>query len=145
MNFENFDSKMIMLGNFNARTGVSEDSVELENEQIDIPYRSYRDKITNTNERCLLDVCKTTEMSIVNGRIGSDKKIGDFTCVTHEGRRLIDYFLYNNSSLNLIQDLIVPNFDDCLSELHCAVVIEKIGSKEFSSDNAAAKPKLRKT
>ena len=83
---------MILLGDFNAHTGVSEDFVELDNEQIDIPHRTNRDKITNRNGRCLLHLSKTTEMSFVNGRKGSDKGI-DFTCVTHNGKSLIDYFL----------------------------------------------------
>ena len=65
---------MILLVDFNARTRVSEDFVELDNENNEIPSRSNRDKITNTNNRCLLDLCKTTEMSIVNGRIGSEKR-----------------------------------------------------------------------
>ena len=51
----------------------SEDFVELDNENNEIPSRRNRDKITNTHGRCLLDLCKTPEMSIVNGKIGSEK------------------------------------------------------------------------
>ena len=35
--------------------------------------------------------------------------------------KVTDYFLIDGSSLNLIKDLIVWNFDDCLSQVHCAV------------------------
>ena len=88
---------------------------ELDNQQLDIPYGSNRDKITNTNGRCLLHLCKTLEMSIVNARKGSDKGIRDFTYVTHNDKSLIDYLLIDSSSLILIKDLIVWNFEDCLS------------------------------
>ena len=104
LNYENCDSNMILLCEFNARTGESEDFVELDNEHNEVPSRRNRDKIINTNGRCLLDLCKTTEMSIVNGRIGSDKGIGEFTCITHNGKSLIDYFIIDSSSLNLIKD-----------------------------------------
>ena len=52
---------MILLGNFNARTGVSGHFVDLDNDEVDITYRSNRDKIAKLNGRCLLDLCKTTE------------------------------------------------------------------------------------
>ena len=84
-------------------------------------------------------------MSIFKGMIGSDKRIGDFTCVTHYRKSLNDYFLIDSSSLNLIKDLLVGNFDDSLSDMHCAVVIELVVSTEISSDDAAAVPKLRRT
>ena len=45
----------------------------------------------------------------------------------------------------LIKDPIVWNFDDCVSDVHCAVVIELVGSTKISLDDAAAVPKLRTT
>ena len=72
MNFKKIDSNMNLLGDLNAHTGVSDDFVDFDDEQYDIPYRSNRDKITNTNGRFLLDLAKTIEVSIVNGRIGSE-------------------------------------------------------------------------
>ena len=57
LNFEKFfDSNVLLLGDFNARIGVSEDFVELHNEQIDIPNRSNPDEITNFNGHCPLDL-----------------------------------------------------------------------------------------
>ena len=87
LNFKNCDSNIILLGDFNARTVVSEEFVELDNEHNETPFRGNRDKITNTNGRFQLDLCKTTEMRIVNGRIGSDKGIEEFTCKTHNGKK----------------------------------------------------------
>ena len=48
LNFKNCDSKRILLGDFIARTGVSEDFVELGNEHNAISCKSNQDKITNT-------------------------------------------------------------------------------------------------
>ena len=122
---------------------LSEDFVELESEHNEIPSRSNRDKIINTNGRCLLDLCKTTEMSIVNGRSGSDIGIGDFTCITHNGKSL-EYFIKDSSSLNLIEDITVWNFDECLSNVHCPVLIELAGSMETPPDDSVMVSKLKR-
>ena len=128
--FENCDSNIILLGDFNARTGVSEDLVELDNEHNEIPSRGNLDKITNTNGRFLLDRCKATEMSIVNGRIGSDEGRRESTCITNFNKSLIDNFIVDSSSLNSIKDITVWNFDECISYVHCRVVIELPGLTE---------------
>ena len=60
------------MGDFNGRTGENDDYIESERELIDMIHRSNCDKLGNSNERLLLDMCKTTEMSIVNGRVGDD-------------------------------------------------------------------------
>ena len=43
--------------------------------------------------RKLLDICKATGLIIVNGRLGTYKHIGEFTCVTNRERSVIDYLL----------------------------------------------------
>ena len=83
MSFQNCESSIILLRDFNARTGLGIDSVGFDSEYIKIAHRCNSDKIINTNIRLLLylcDLCKTTGMSIVNGRVGSDKGIVEFTC-----------------------------------------------------------------
>ena len=103
---------------FNGRTGET-DYIEIEGELYDMIHRSNCDKLVNTNGRLLLDMCKTTKMSIVNGRVGDDKGIGAFTCHTHNGRSPIDYFLINSSALSLIDNVTVWPFYPCLSDVHC--------------------------
>ena len=43
--------------------------------------------------RRLLDLCKSADLLIANGRSGDDKDIGEFTCVTSRGRSVVDYLL----------------------------------------------------
>ena len=136
---------MILLGDFNVRTEeVSEDFVELDNEHKEIPSRSNRDKIFNTNGRCLLDLCKKTEMRIIIGSNGSDKGIGKVTCITHNGKSLFDYFIIDSSSLNLIKDINYWNFDESLSDVHCRVVIKLAGSTETPPDDSVVVSILKK-
>ena len=111
------------MGDFNGRTGENDDYIEIEDELNDMIHRSNCDKLVNTNGRLLLDMCKTTEMSIVNGRVGDDKEIGAFTCHTHNGKSLIEYFLINSSALSLIDNITVWPFDPCLSDVHCVIVM----------------------
>ena len=70
-----------------------------------------------------LDKCKTTEMSIVNGRVGDDKGIGVFTCHTHNGKSLIDCFLFNSSALSVIDSITVWPLDPFLFFVHCVIVL----------------------
>ena len=102
---------MIIMGDFIGRTGVNDDYIEIEDELHDMIHRCNCDKLVNTNGRLVLDICRTTEMSIVNGRVVVDKGIGAFTCHTLNGKSLIDYFLINSSALSLIDNITVWPFD----------------------------------
>ena len=48
-----------------------------------------------------MDLCKRTGLRILNGRIGSDKGVGKFTCHTHRGQSVVDYVLASTDSLQL--------------------------------------------
>ena len=65
----------------------------------------------------LLDFCKQTPLRIVNGRFGSDKLIGSYTCTTSKGQSLVDYVLASRSVLTKIESFDVgePNI---LSDHH---------------------------
>ena len=41
--------------------------------------------MTNSNGLHLIDMCKSFDLSIVNGRFGDDKEIGDYTCYNKNG------------------------------------------------------------
>ena len=46
----------------------------------DVPLlRSSRDSVINTYGRNLIDFCKESRLQILNGRIGEDAVIGDYT------------------------------------------------------------------
>ena len=50
--------------------------------------RKNKDKEVNNNGRQLLDLCKTTNIIIVNRRMGSDRNIGEHTRLNYNGRKL---------------------------------------------------------
>ena len=44
--------------------------------------RVSQDQCVNKNGVCLIELCRPFDLKIVNGRFGSDKGTGAFTCVT---------------------------------------------------------------
>ena len=72
---------------------------------VDIPSRVSRDSILDNNGRRLLNLCKSSGFLIGNGRLGADQYIGDFTCVTNQGRRVVDYFYCHIMTLNIFHTL----------------------------------------
>ena len=75
------------MGDFNARTGNLDDCLLLDGGLNNIESRANRDTKINSIVRLLVDTCKTTEVAILNDRIGEDKHMGDYTCVTHNGKK----------------------------------------------------------
>ena len=90
------DLPFILMGDFNARTALLEDFFDNNHETLDTDFfqadftnnleqlnlsqRYNLDKKTNVNANGLLNLCKNFNLNIVNGRFGSDKGVGDFTC-----------------------------------------------------------------
>ena len=70
------------------------------------------DKIVNENGKQLLSMCKTDNLFIVNGRIGSDPKC-DFTCHTARGQSVVDYFIVDGLLLRNISVFLTPLSDHC--------------------------------
>ena len=83
-------------------------------------------------------------MSIVDERIGSDKRIEEISCIAHNGKSLIENFIHDGSSLNLIKDITVRIRDERLSDVHCPVVEELAGSTETPPDDTVVVTKLNR-
>ena len=49
--------------------------------------RVSQDQCVNKNGVCLIELCRHFDLKIVNGRFGSDKGTGAFTCVTANGSK----------------------------------------------------------
>ena len=92
---QNYDLPILMMGDFNSRTGEQNDinildhSDILDNykfpnilnilEKANIPLeRKNNDKKSNNNGTKLINMCKNTETCIVNGRIGHGKRYWKF-------------------------------------------------------------------
>lgn len=60
--------------------------------------RASQDKITNKQGEHLLDICKSSNLFILNGRCGNDKGKGK---LTFRNISLLDYGIASVDSLNL--------------------------------------------
>ena len=111
------------MGDFNARTGNLIDYIDIYDEDEQKPPRLNGDLKVNTNGRLLIDLCKTAEMVLVNGRLNI-RNSGDHNCITHNGERVIDYFVIDYDGFDDVSKLSVLEFDPCLSDVHCPVAME---------------------
>ena len=80
---------------------------------------------TNRHGNQLIELCKSIGLLIINGRVGQDKGIGNFTRVDTTGRSTVDYMICNPEFLSIIHDFMIepkfPESDHCgLSiKIHC--------------------------
>ena len=105
------------MGDFNGRTGDTEDSY-IDNVQIndliptpcffkDIPKRRNCDEIINSHGSKIIELCKSFDFRILNGRTKGDK-IGNFTHLnTNQGFSTIDYSLCTEYLYKFIDNFFV--------------------------------------
>ena len=117
----NDDIQLCLLGDFNARTGQLSDSIQfddhgnlLESEDMFGNYlncitdsnprhaRVNSDKILNSAGRRLIELCRSLNLIIMNGRYGKDINIGKKTC---KNASTVDYILYRITSVNMCRTL----------------------------------------
>ena len=122
--------KVLMCGDLNAATNIAADfldqdiqgtnidwlenvDADIENDQTHVVYNylnergllgssSMDTRKIDKHGRDLLDLCKSTNMVILNGRIGLDKGIGHFTRVDTTDCSVVDYLL---SSICMIDEV----------------------------------------
>ena len=120
--------EIVLLGDFNARTGTESDMVNLDLEyiqgidltslgtergnlgQVDkIPtIRNSEDRKLNTRGQDILDICKNNELYILNGRTAGDI-FGSITCRRWNGCSIVDYGICSHSLVkNVISFRIAP-------------------------------------
>ena len=73
------------------------------------------DAYVNNNGKRLIELCKMSDLKIANGRIGRDKRLGNFTCHTSNGQSTIDYAIVSMELFPNIVDFYVDIVDKCLS------------------------------
>ena len=103
----------MLCGDFNARTGSIPDSLASEFGPIATHYSN--DKHVNSNGKDLLNLCKTTNMLIMNGPIEPTANTGYFTCYTPNGQSVVDYIICKCSVMPLFQSMqlidLLPELD----------------------------------
>ena len=82
----------------------------------------------NHNGKKLIELCKISDLKIVNGRIGTDKSFGNYTCHTTKGQSTIDYVVMSMELFPKTMDFYIDTLDRCMSDVHCPVCLI------FSSD-----------
>ena len=71
----------------------------------------------------LIDLCKSLDLIIVNGRIGKDKEIGEFTFESTLGSSTIDYAIISSNLFPYISNFKVDILDQSLSDFHCPIIL----------------------
>jgi hypothetical protein len=118
-----------LLGDFNAHTGTKSDftrfndyvcsSVPLENvintvslESLGIDTTSYNlDLSVNNYGNRLLQLCKSLELLIANGRLGKDQGTGVLTC---KNSTVVDYCILSPVLFSYVTDFEILPFDNMI-------------------------------
>ena len=78
---------------------------------IDTPLlRVSRELTSNRFGDYLLDICKSTNLRIVNGRLNGDQ--GKWTCITHNGQSVVDYVITSCDTFSTLVDFQVHDFNE---------------------------------
>ena len=116
---------VLINGDFNARIGSQNDTISPNKFDIELgieidgngPKRNSQDKITNKRGEELLDMCKSLDLFIVNGRKTGDP-FGNYTCLKWIGNSVVDYLLVSKNILDQVPIFKVGQFQPMLSD-HC--------------------------
>ena len=97
--------------------------------------RINKDKIVNNHGKILIELCKLSDLKIANGRIGTDKSIGSYTCHAPRGSSIIDYAILTMGLFPYIVDFYIDIHDRCLSDVHCPVCLVMSGKNCATIEN----------
>ena len=105
--YEGMGGEVIILGDMNGRIANETDFIENNEENSNDDYLPIPEDFNNDNPikkrntldtdvvaghgKDLISFCRSTGFRIVNGRLGDDQDIGNFTCYTPAGSSLVDY------------------------------------------------------
>lgn len=148
---ENHIAKFSMLGSclvcgdFNARTQRADDfcsnfisALPLDGSNIISdpvpPERNNLDPKKNSHGKCLLELCKASNMRILNGRFLGDT-VGSCTCFSPVAKTpsAIDYMLFSSKCLDMVDYFQVH--DLTAYSIHCIISTVLITGKYFLSDS----------
>ena len=96
--------RVMIMGDLNARTGNLDDTItpDKSDDQFDIsineppPKRNSQDSVTNPRGLEMLEMCKSLDLNIINGRKTGDL-FGNYTCYKYNGSSVVDYLLTSAS------------------------------------------------
>lgn len=132
LRFSSTHKYILLSGDFNSRTGIDEDfSTILSNSHdhsdiVDVNYadclykfnmsrtRCSNDARKNTYGNALLDLCRSHDLFILNGRVEGDK-CGMFTC---KNASVVDYNICSYELLQYVEQMKVLEFSSLYSDVH---------------------------
>ena len=143
---ERYDVPICIVGDLNSRTGTLDDfvtiddhvarSMNLDNVETEIfssksdlmnkgfdTNRYSKDITSNDNGHQLIEVCRAADIKIVNGRFGSDHKIGNFTCHKPNGSSVVDYFIVSPDLFDSVLNFNVGQMDILFSDVHSPITL----------------------
>ena len=123
--FKRQGGNIILQGDFNARTSndidfIQPDKYDDTNNQIEtlnMPLRNSQDKISDGRGKELLDLCKSLDLTIINGRKTGDP-FGAPTSFQWNGNSVIDYAISSQTLFSQIITFKVGAYKPWISD-HC--------------------------
>lgn len=98
--------------------------------------RCSRDQIVNYEGNMLLDICKSNNLLILNGRCGKDRGTGAYT---FKNTSIIDYSIASVEALNFVQDFEITQLDSLYSDGH-ALLTTVLQIKNFKKPKVKPSP-----
>ena len=136
--------KVFITGDLNSRTSNEPDflifdnyldnNVELELNN-NIMQRVSKDKILDDHGKRLLQLCKSTNLLIGNGRLCKDTCDGEYTFINSNGCSVVDYLLLSHNDFNIITQFEIQPLNEFSD--HCAIffTIERKNTMTESRDS----------
>ena len=75
-----------------------------------------------------------SDMKILNGRIGKDTSLGNFTCYTTRGNSTIDYVIASIELFPKFSDFYIDILDSCMSDVHCPACVLLSRKETYKKD-----------
>ncbi|MES9881385.1 MAG: reverse transcriptase family protein [Sedimenticola sp.] len=97
--------------------------------------RKSKDKKTNPHGYFLIEICRNLNLFLLNGRVGCDKDIGEFT---FRNKSVIDYAMSSSDLLSYVNDFNVMETDPLFSDGHAVLSVSILCR---SSKQSEPKPK----
>ena len=97
-----------------SQTQINEKFKIIENLNIQL-YRESKDTKTNARGYTLIDICRSNDLFILNGRYGEDKNVGQFTL---RDKSVIDYVMATAQCFHLLHNFSITDTDSLFSDGH---------------------------
>ncbi len=107
------------MGDMNSRVGDMKDYIP---EVDEIASRVIVDNADNSHGKAFIDFLIETKMAIVNGRCCT--AADDFTCISHKGSSVVDYFVVAHENLQHVTDFAVLPVTDVVDNLRLMDEVE---------------------